>query len=140
MKKPTKELLNELRQASGITDYLDNNKDELYSAELKTHLEMLLENKGVSKSEAIAKSGLHQIYAYQIFSGKKSPSRDKLIGLCFGMSLTLEESNRLLKIAGLSELYPRIRRDSIIIFAINKHLSITECNELLYDQEEYTLD
>ena len=46
------------------------------------------------------------------------------------MSLNLEDSQRLLKLAGVSELYPRIKRDSIILFAINKDLTIEKCDEL----------
>lgn len=36
------------------------------------------------------------------------------------MSLDLETTQKLLKIAKVGILYPRIKRDSIIIFALNK--------------------
>ena len=100
----------------------------------------LLKKYSISKNEAINNSAISQIYGYQIFSGKRpNPSRDKILQLIFGMSLNLEDSQRLLKLAGVSELYPRIKRDSIILFAINKDLTIEKCDELLFELGEKTI-
>ena len=107
---------------------------------LHLYLATLLKKYSISKNEAINNSALSQIYGYQIFSGKRpNPSRDKILQLIFGMSLNLEDSQRLLKLAGVSELYPRIKRDSIILFAINKDLTIEKCDELLFELGEKTI-
>lgn len=104
------------------------------------YLATLLKKYSISKNEAINNSAISQIYGYQIFSGKRpNPSRDKILQLIFGMSLNLEDSQRLLKLAGVSELYPRIKRDSIILFAINKGLTIEKCDELLFELGEKTI-
>lgn len=93
-----------------------------------------------TKNTAINNSALNQIYGYQIFDGKrKKPSRNKLIQLIFGMGLDITDSQRLLKIAGVNELYPRVKRDSIIIFALNKKISLSECDELLFELGEETI-
>ena len=55
------------------------------------------------------------------------------------MELNLEDAQRLLKLAGVSELYTRIKRDSVIIFAIEKGKSISECDDLLYELNEETI-
>lgn len=100
----------------------------------------MLKKYNISKNEAINNSALNQIYGYQIFDGKKkSPSRDKLIQLIFGLGLDVTDAQRLLKIAGVNELYPRIKRDSIIIFAINKKVSVSECDELLFELGQETI-
>ena len=79
---------------------------------------------------------LNEIYAHQIFSGKRNPSRDKLICLCFGLGLDVEEMQLLLRACGYSNLYVKRRRESVILYARLKGLTLLQCNELLYDEEE----
>ena len=55
------------------------------------------------------------------------------------MHLSLEDCQKTLRICGLSELYPRFRRDSIIIFAVTYGLTVYELNELLILQKENEL-
>ncbi len=138
--KTTDELLKQLQNEDRIEEYLSDYNNEFMDLSVAEYLEEMLKKYNLEKSEVINKSRLNQIYGYQIFSGvKASPSRDKLLQIVFGMGLELKETQRLLKIAGVNELYPRGKRDSIIIFAINKKLSITECDDLLYDMNEKTI-
>jgi hypothetical protein len=83
---------------------------------------------------------MNEIYAYQIFSGKRKPSRDKLLCLCRGMELNSVETNQLLKSAGFAPLYPKNKRDSIIMFGFEKGQSVVDINEVLYDNGEKTLN
>jgi predicted transcriptional regulator len=99
-------------------------------------LNKLLIKKDLKKSEVVKGSNLHRSYVYEIFNGDKIPSRDKIIAIAFGMHLALEETQQLLKRCGHRELYSRDRRDSIIMFAINKEKSLIDCNILLSDSTE----
>ncbi len=140
IKKTTDELLKILQNKENIQDYIDENSDEMLDVNLSEYLEQLLEKYKMSKNEAIKNSGLDQIYGYQIFSGvKANPSRDKLIQLIFGMGLELKDAQRLLRIGRAGELYSRNRRDSIIIFALNKKLDIDKCDDLLFEMNEKTI-
>ncbi|MDE7243711.1 MAG: hypothetical protein K2O18_07025 [Oscillospiraceae bacterium] len=67
-------------------------------------------------------------YVCQIFSGRKHPSRDKLIALAFGLRLNAMETQRLLKVGGYSELYGRIARDALILIDILRGLDIVQTN------------
>lgn len=136
----TDELLKLLKNEQNIENFINTNKEDFIDMPLHLYLETLLKKYSISKNEAINNSAISQIYGYQIFSGKRpNPSRDKILQLIFGMSLNLEDSQRLLKLAGVSELYPRIKRDSIILFAINKGLTIEKCDELLFELGEKTI-
>ena len=97
---------------------------------LHTYLNDIFAEKEISPSQCIRNSGLDRTYCYQIFSGRKLPSRDKVLALCFGLSLDVEDTQLLLK---STQLYPRNERDSIIIFALQRNASILEANELLLD-------
>ena len=59
-------------------------------------------------------------------NGTRRPSRDKAIQLAFGFGLDVEETQGLLRAADKSVLYPRIKRDAAIIFAISRKMSLTE--------------
>ena len=140
-RKSTTELLKELENFSSFEEYKNANKDNLIDKSLSEYLCELISERNLSKSEVIRKSELNENYAYQLFSGlKKSPKRDKLICLSVGMGLSVEETNSLLKLAGLLPLYPRTKRDSIIIMNINAHKSVIEINEALYENNEETLN
>ena len=62
------------------------------------------------------------------------PSRDKLIALAFGLQLTAEETQTMLKLSGYGELYVRDIRDAIILYALQRNKNIFETNELLYQR------
>lgn len=139
--KTTTELLKELEKFNTFQEYENANKDFFISKSLSEYLCDLITEKKLIKADVIRKAELNENYAYQLFSGlKKSPQRDKLICLSIGMDLSVDETNSLLKLAGLSPLYPRIKRDSIIIININSHKSVIETNEALFEEKEETLN
>ena len=137
MIKQTDELLKELDNTSDINQYLSTNRDELIEQNFAKYLNELLEKKeNLTKSKIIKSTSLSESYIYDIFRGEKSnPSRNKLLQIAFAMSLDLETTQKLLKIAKVGILYPRIKRDSIIIFALNKNLDFFECENLLEQAE-----
>ncbi len=140
IQKNTDELLKILENGEEIEKYEEENKEELIDMDLAEYLDFLLKKYKLTKNNAINNSDLSQIYGYQIFSGtKKNPSRNKIIQLIFGMGLDITDAQRLMRIAGTNELYPRVRRDSIILYALNKKMSLSQCDELLFEMKEKTI-
>lgn len=131
--KTTDELMNEIKQTNEIGDFLEKNSAEFNERPLHKYLNDLIDSSGETKADIIARSGLNRIYAYQILSGKRLPSRDKLLAFAFGLKFSLDNTDLLLKYAGYSALYARNKRDAVIISVINKKESIFTVNELLYD-------
>lgn len=123
----------DLKATKEIGVYLKKNKESMIPHNLPIHLDMLLAKKGISKPEVVRDSHLDRKYIYQIFSGEKNPSRDKLIALAFGLHLSDEETQTMLKVSGNRELYVRDERDAIILFALQKKKDIWETNKLLFD-------
>ena len=133
--KTTDELLNEIKQTNEIKKFIERNNGEFSDKPLQDMLNEIITDRKLKKSEVIKRSGLNRVYAYQILSGKKTPSRDKLVAFCFGLQLNVDETNSLLKSAGLPVLYARNKRDSIIIYAINTSKSVFETNHLLFENK-----
>ncbi len=137
IKKPTNDLMNELGNSKNINSYLNENKDYLIDKNIAQILTDVLNQKNLKKSDVIQKAEISEVYGYQLFSGvKTNPSRDKILCICIAMELNLEETQNLLKLTGFAPLYPKSKRDSIIIFGINSLMSVFEINNSLYDQNE----
>lgn len=134
MKKTTGELLELLKKSSNASSYIENAADDLIQQiPLSEYLSEIMRSKQISRSEIIHRSGLERKYSYQILSGKKNPSRDKVLAICFAVPLSADETQQLLKSTGYPALYARIERDSIILFALEHSLSLADTNELLYE-------
>lgn len=138
--KTTDELNHEIKSATDIEDYLAQNKKHMLTCRLSEHLNMLLTQKGFSRADVVRSSMLGKTYVYQIFAGEKTPSRDKLIAIAFGMCLSDEETQEMLKLSGNRELYPRDERDALILFALQRNKSVFDVNELLIDHNLAALD
>lgn len=138
--KTTGELMNELMKSANISDYLKENSEYMINEELPVYLSNILKKKGFVKSYVIKKSELSEVMGYQIFSGVRNPSRDSLISLLVAMELDVEDVQSLLRVAGFAELYPKMKRDSIIINGIFTKKTVAQINESLYDNDEKTLN
>ena len=130
MIKDTETLYSEIKGAGDIDAYLEENKEHLTGSSFAEYICGLLKKKGLSIAEVQRKSQLTN-YIYEIFKGVKTPTRNIVLQLCFGFSLTPEESQRLLRLAKTGSLYPRDRRDSVILFGLKEKLACAQINDLL---------
>ncbi len=137
--KNTYELLENLKDSESIEQFIRENKDFMINESLSVYLSELLQKKNLKKNQVLKNAEISEIYGYQIFSGVRVPSRDKLLSITLGMGLTLEETNQTLKYAGFAPLYAKNKRDSIIIWGIEHSLSIPKINNELYDNGQDTL-
>lgn len=139
MNKPTDDLYKELNQTLHIEEYLKENDKFLIDTTLSDYLCNKFDEMHISKSSVLKKADINEIYGYQILSGKRTPSRNKLLSICIGAGFSLEETNETLRIAEYSPLFPKLKRDSIIIFGLQNHYPIWKINEFLYNNEAQPL-
>ena len=133
MTDKTGDLLNKLTSTDSPEDldlYLEQIRDK-YPKDLSSYVKTILSEKSMSMADMQKKSGIDRTYIYQIMDGSKNPGRDKIIAIAIACEMTLAESQRALEIAQEGILYAKSRRDSLIIYAINKKLTIMELNALL---------
>ena len=136
----TENVLKTLLAYDHIDSFLEDYVDSFTETTLKDYLNHLMTKYQLKQSTIIKDSQLGEPFTRQLFSGIRSkPSRDKVLSLAIAMKITLEECQKLLRVAQVNELYPRNRRDAIIIFGLNKKLTVPEVNDVLYDMEEFTL-
>lgn len=133
----TGELLDQLLKAPTPEAYLDEGLT--IDRSLPDYLEQLRAEKGLKRSEIIRASDLNGTFVYDVFKGKSRLGRDNAVMLALGMGCTLLETQRLLRLDGVAELWPKVRRDAIIIWCVNHGFTRLQTDEELYRLGEKTL-
>ena len=104
--------------------------------QLSEYLQQLLEQHEMTIPDLIVKTLLSKSFVYQIFSGNRNPGRDILLRIAFAMHLSVEETQHLFLVGGKGALYPKVRRDAVIIYCLEQEMPLDEANDfLLYVSE-----
>ena len=139
-RRKTDELLEELKfKSTDIQEYIENNPDSFIEINLKEFWNGIINSSEMTKSDIINKSDFSYVYFYDVISGKKIPTSDKIIRLVLAMHLSLQQCQTALRYCGKSQLYPRIKRDSLLIFAITHGYTVFQTQELLIKSGEKEL-
>ena len=137
--KDTNNMQQELMSAPDLDRFLSENQDNFLSGNILELLNALFQKRSISKAALAKQSGMSEVYLHQVFAGRRNPSRSRLICLCFGLSATLDETQELLKQGGFAQLFPKNRRDAIIIYGLVNSASLFEVNDKLFSESEETL-
>lgn len=138
--KDTMLLQSELINAKSPEQFVRDNQESLGLESVAQYLNSMLIKYNLEKCDIAKRGGFTGNYTYQIFNGNKSASRDKLIQIAVGFPLSVEETQRLLRLGGYSELYVKNSRDAFLMFAIGKRYDIQKINELLYENNYALLE
>ena len=138
-KKNTDGLQQELMDSPDLTLFLSQNQEQFVNKSVSELLNHLFEEKNISKAALAKKAGMSEIYLHQVFAGRRNPSRNRLLCLCYGLEASVEETQELLKLCGMAQLYPKLKRDAIIYYGLLHKLSLFEINDKLFDENEETL-
>ena len=137
--KSTGELHSELMSQPNLDKYIKDNTEFFTERSILDLLTELYNKKDVTKAELARQAGISEVYLHQVFSGRRKPSRDRLLCICIGLGASLEETQTMLKQASFAQLYPRIRREAIICHGILHETPLAEINDTLFVRNEKTL-
>ena len=127
----TDTLMRRIFKADRLDDVLRQNEPSMQSEAFCACLADLCREQDIVPERVIRQSEIDRSYGHQLFNGTRKPSRDKVLQLAFGFGLNVDQTQRLLRSAGKSLLYPRLKRDMVILFALNKSMNLIELQELL---------
>ena len=139
MSKDTSEMLRELQLCEDFQTFYNQNRTHMQRDGLPKLLDRLLRQSGLKKSHVIKQAELSEIYGYQIFAGKRLPSRDKLLCLAVAMQLDLGQVQMLLQHAGYAPLHVKDAFDSVVLYGICKHMTVLQINGLLFSYDLRTM-
>ena len=137
--KSTGDLSQELMNQPNLDQYITENQAYFVDVDVSAFLTNLYEKCGLSKAELARRAEMSEVYLHQVFSGRRRPSRDRLLCLCVSMEVSLEDTQRLLKQVGYAPIYLKLKRDAIIGHGILHRTPLTEVNDKLFSENEKTL-
>ena len=137
--KNTDTLQQELMSTNNLDRFLTENDSSFRDVPLQEAIQRIFDEKGMSKAQLAKQSGISEVYLHQLFSGRRFPSRSRLLCLCFGLGATVDEAQSLLQQARHAPLYSRDRRDAILIFGLSHNMTLAQVNDKLYDENVDTL-
>lgn len=130
--KRTSTLFLELEKNGTFAKFAEKNEENFIHSNFSEYISLLSREKDMAPIQVIKNAQIDRVYGHQLFSGVRKPSRDKVLQLAFGFGLSLEETQKLLRIADKSSLYPKIKRDAAIIYGLNNRMQLSEMQELLF--------
>lgn len=124
MKKTTNTLTNILKKTKPehLDTFFKNNAEEVLEQDnpFAAYMRSTVREKGLRFQEVFLRADVSEGYGYKLISGEKhTRQRDTILKLCLGAGFTLDETQRALKIYGMSPLYARFPRDAVLISAIS---------------------
>ena len=125
--------------APDLNRFLDENRENFNNTSVADSLNQMILKQRISKSALARQSGMSEVYLHQVFSGRRTPSRTRLLCMCFGLQTTVEEAQVLLKQCGYAPLYPKNRRDAILLYGLIHKETLFQINDALFDEGEETL-
>jgi len=128
--------LNQILRQTGLDSldqYIQKYTDSERKLSVSDYMTEIIFHKGLRKKAVISRSGVSENLGYKLLNGtKKTTDRDKIIGLCIGAGMTVDETNRALIMARLGPLYCRSARDAVLTVGLQCGIcSVIEMNELL---------
>ena len=88
--KATDDLRQELMETAEIDAYLSENQEYFIERDVSELLTALYKKRTLSKAALARKAGMSEVYLHQVFSGRRKPSRDRLLCLCIGLEASLD--------------------------------------------------
>ena len=118
-----------------VSAYLKSNEESIITNEYAFHeyISKLIKLKNLRKQDVFLAADVSEKYGYKLLSGEKqTKQRDVILRLCYASELTLEETQKALKLYRMPELYAKIPRDAMIMIAFNERPgSIIDVNSFL---------
>lgn len=131
MEITTNTLVHKIAEGREFHKVMEDSREHFTEVSVSEYLTNLCRQRNLVPEQIIKKSQIDRTYGHQLFNGTRVPSRDKLLQLSLGMELDLQETQQLLKTAGKSILYARIKRDAAVIYGITHHKDVMEVQGLL---------
>lgn len=129
----TNTLLQMLFKTSDVKGFMENYTNEMRSISFSKYISQLCINRGEVPERVIKRANIERSFGHQLFKGTKKPSRDTVLQFAFGFESDVDTAQELLRQAGMSTLYPRVKRDAVIIYCLHNGLTIVETQNVLHD-------
>lgn len=134
---PTDQILSQIKEEP--LQFLEKKLDSIDDFCFEEYLEELMEKYHTTPGQLIIRTCLSKPFVYQLLKGERVPGRDVILRISLALRADLDETQRLLTLAGKGVLYPKIKRDAAILCCIESHKSLEYTNLFLKEHGEKEL-
>ena len=131
----TEEMWGMLFASPDIDSFLAGGTEGYALPGLSDYINELCAARDIKPMTVIKRANIESSYGHRLFRGSRNPSRDTVLQLAFGFGLNTAEAQQLLKVARQAALHPKVKRDAIIAFCLEKGRSVIETQNYLYDND-----
>lgn len=133
----TVELLKVIEDSKNISESWNEFNEAMNAPSFHEYLSELMSERGIDTAQLGVRTLVSRSFAYQICSGERIPGRDIILRIALVLTLSLDDTQRLLSLANRGSLYPKVKRDSLYIYALTNKYSLYLTDELFthYGQE-----
>ena len=121
-------------KTDSLDDYLSENRTALADGKaFYYYMKDVIESKRIFLKDVYSFAGMSESWGGKILTMERhTKNRDVIIRMCVGGHFTVDETNRALKLYGMTELYSRVPRDACLIVAIhNRNYNLADIDEML---------
>lgn len=122
-----------LFKAPNLEQFMQKNAEEMKLKSFSEYITELCKEQGEVPEHIIRRANIERSFGHQIFRGARKPSRDTVLQLAFGFNADVDTAQELLKYARMSALYPRVKRDTVIIYCLHNRLPMMETQRGLHE-------
>ena len=112
--------------------FLRDNSDAMITSDrpFGDYMHEMIKEKGLQQTDVFIDADIPDRYGYKLLSEQKhTKQRDIILRLCYAAHLTLDETQKALKLYNMPQLYAKNPRDAVIMIAFNTRPgSIIEVN------------
>ncbi len=142
MKTKSTERLNEVLGKTHIDDfekYRNENKSDLVTGveSFSYYVKNKITEHEMTQQRVFLNADIPERYGYKLLSGeKRTKQRDVILRICYAAELSLEETQKALRMYGMPELYAKVPRDALLMIVFNDRPgSIIEVNTILKEHD-----
>lgn len=135
----TGDLLSILKKTPNLSGFLSDHQSIFKKHNSGALIEGMIQKRGITKSDLAKRAGISWVYLYQILTGRRHPSRNRVIRIGLAIPCSLDEVQTLLSNCGYSKLDVRNRRDAVIIYGFLHQQNMYTVNDELFEAGEETL-
>ena len=129
----TDELLKLLFKEQSLEHLLRHTEHSMDIPSFGEYITALTAEKGMTCEQVTKRANLERSYGHKLYSGTRKPSRDTVFQLAFGLEADVDVAQKMLKYACKSALYPKVKRDMVILYCLHNRISLTDTQIILHD-------
>ncbi len=127
----TENLFLMLENSKNISEEWNELSEQMNAPLFHEYLSELISQRNIDAGKLGVMAILSRSFTYQICAGDRMPNRDIILRIAIVLGLSIEDTQRLLKLANRGVLYPKVKRDSVFIFALVNKYDLYKTDELL---------